>query len=83
MFSFRFQISVSLSSTLLNEAKTEQYKDLRALLQLLSSLCSKDLVGFKNVSVDILALELGLLTNIGSFCRLISHQILLKLQALI
>lgn len=40
------QISLSLSSSLLSEAKTEQYKDLRALLQLLSSLCSKDLVPF-------------------------------------
>lgn len=41
---FRPQISLSLSSTLLNEAKTERYKDLRALLQLLSHLCSKDMV---------------------------------------
>ncbi|XVF57114.1 hypothetical protein PTKIN_Ptkin06aG0177700 [Pterospermum kingtungense] len=47
------KISVSLSSTLLNEAKTEQYKDLRALLQLLSSLCSKDLVDFSSDSVEV------------------------------
>ncbi|XP_020531043.1 exportin-4 isoform X2 [Amborella trichopoda] len=40
------RISLSLSSSLLNEAKTEKYKDLRALLQLLTNLCSKDLVDF-------------------------------------
>lgn len=39
-----FQISLSLSSSLLSEAKTDKYRDLRALLQLLSSLCSKDMV---------------------------------------
>jgi hypothetical protein len=39
-----FQISLSLSSNLLSEAQTDKYKDLRALLQLLSSLCSKDMV---------------------------------------
>ena len=42
--SLLFQISLSLSSSLLSEANTEKYKDLRALLQLLSHLCSKDLV---------------------------------------
>ncbi|OMO96138.1 Armadillo-type [Corchorus olitorius] len=47
------KISVSLSSTLLSEAKTEKYKDLRALLQLLSSLCSKDLVDFSSDSVEV------------------------------
>lgn len=46
------KISLSLSSSLLSEAKTEQYKDLRALLQLLSSLCSKDLVDFSSDSVE-------------------------------
>lgn len=45
-----FQISISLSSSLCTEANTEKYKDLRALLQLLSSLCSKDLVWFFSVS---------------------------------
>ncbi|XP_059436603.1 uncharacterized protein LOC132169608 [Corylus avellana] len=47
-----FQISLSLSSSLLSEAKTEKYKDLRALLQLLSSLCSKDLVDFSSDSIE-------------------------------
>lgn len=38
------QILVTISSSLKNEADTEKYKDLRALLQLLASLCSKDFV---------------------------------------
>ncbi|KAB1223871.1 Exportin-4 [Morella rubra] len=42
------KVSLSLSSSLLSEAKTERYKDLRALLQLLSNLCSKDLVDFSS-----------------------------------
>ncbi|XP_039156079.1 exportin-4-like [Eucalyptus grandis] len=46
------KISLSLSSGLLNDAKTEKYKDLRALLQLLSSLCSKDLVDFSSDSLE-------------------------------
>ncbi|WCJ43784.1 Exportin-4 [Euphorbia peplus] len=46
------KISVSLSSSLLSEAKTEKYKDLRALLQLLSNLCSKDLVDFSADSIE-------------------------------
>ncbi|GAV82986.1 LOW QUALITY PROTEIN: JmjC domain-containing protein/JmjN domain-containing protein/zf-C5HC2 domain-containing protein/FYRN domain-containing protein/FYRC domain-containing protein/CRM1_C domain-containing protein [Cephalotus follicularis] len=46
------KISLSLSSSLLNEAKTEKYKDLRALLQLLSNLCSKDLVDFSSDSTE-------------------------------
>ncbi|XVE62729.1 hypothetical protein DITRI_Ditri06bG0142700 [Diplodiscus trichospermus] len=47
------KISVSLSSTLLSEAKAEKYKDLRALLQLLSSVCSKDLVDFSSDSAEV------------------------------
>ncbi|GMY20514.1 exportin-4 isoform X2 [Fagus crenata] len=46
------KISLSLSSSLLSEAKTEMYKDLRALLQLLLSLCSKDLVDFSSDSIE-------------------------------
>ncbi|XP_021888651.1 exportin-4 isoform X1 [Carica papaya] len=46
------KISISLSSSLLSEAKTEKYKDLRALLQLLSNLCSKDLVDFSSDTVE-------------------------------
>ncbi|XP_068654484.1 uncharacterized protein [Aristolochia californica] len=42
------KISLSLSSSLLSEENTEKYKDLRALLQLLTNLCSKDL----NISKD-------------------------------
>ncbi|XP_062143497.1 uncharacterized protein LOC133851185 isoform X2 [Alnus glutinosa] len=46
------KISLSLSSSLRSEATTEKYKDLRALLQLLSSLCSKDLVDFSSDSIE-------------------------------
>ncbi|XP_031282100.1 exportin-4 [Pistacia vera] len=46
------KVLMTLSSSLLNEAKTEKYKDLRALLQLLSSLCSKDLVDFSSDSIE-------------------------------
>ncbi|KAF3452354.1 hypothetical protein FNV43_RR02787 [Rhamnella rubrinervis] len=46
------KISLSLSNSLLSEAKTEKYKDLRALLQLLSNLCSKDLVDFSSESSE-------------------------------
>uniref|UniRef100_A0A1D1XQV5 Exportin-4 n=1 Tax=Anthurium amnicola TaxID=1678845 RepID=A0A1D1XQV5_9ARAE len=46
------KISLSLSTSLLNEVKTEKYKDLRALLQLLTHLCSKDLVDFSLASPE-------------------------------
>lgn len=46
------KISVSLSSSLLSEAKTEMYKDLRALLQLIANLCSKDMVDFSSDSIE-------------------------------
>ncbi|KAA8534673.1 hypothetical protein F0562_032190 [Nyssa sinensis] len=46
------KISLSLSSSLLSEANTEKYRDLRALLQLLASLCSKDLIDFSSDSIE-------------------------------
>lgn len=46
------KISLSVSSSLLSEANAEKYRDLRALLQLLSSLCSKDLVDFSSDSIE-------------------------------
>ncbi|KAF9605670.1 hypothetical protein IFM89_018013 [Coptis chinensis] len=46
------KISVNFSISLLNGTNTEKYKDLRALLQLLTSLCSKDLVDFSSDSND-------------------------------
>ncbi|XP_004302094.1 PREDICTED: exportin-4-like [Fragaria vesca subsp. vesca] len=49
---YKHEISISLSSSLSTEAKTEKYKDLRALLQLLSGLCSKDLVDFSSDSTE-------------------------------
>ncbi|GAB2246564.1 hypothetical protein Droror1_Dr00002057 [Drosera rotundifolia] len=42
------KISLHRSSALVNEEKTEKYKDLRALLQLLAVLCSKDLGTFSS-----------------------------------
>lgn len=44
------KMSVSLSTSLCNEAYAEKYKDLRALLQLLTNICSKDLVDFSSGS---------------------------------
>ncbi|XP_011091499.1 exportin-4 isoform X1 [Sesamum indicum] len=46
------KISVSLSNSLRSEADAEKYKDLRALLQLLSNLCSKDLVDFASEPIE-------------------------------
>lgn len=42
------RISLSFSSSLRNERDVEKCKDLRALLQLLASLCTKDLVDFSS-----------------------------------
>ncbi|KAK1284705.1 hypothetical protein QJS10_CPB21g00067 [Acorus calamus] len=42
------KVSVSSSSSLLSQVKVEKYKDLRALLKLLTNLCSKDLVDFSH-----------------------------------
>nr|XP_027104621.1 exportin-4-like isoform X1 [Coffea arabica] len=46
------KISVSVSSSLRSEEDTEKYKDLRALLQLLASLCTKDMVDFSSEPVE-------------------------------
>nr|XP_010314128.1 exportin-4 isoform X2 [Solanum lycopersicum] len=46
------KISLSISSSLRSEADTERYKDLRAVLQLLASLCSKDLVDFSSEPIE-------------------------------
>ncbi|KAK5813731.1 uncharacterized protein LOC108469923 isoform X1 [Gossypium arboreum] len=59
------KISISLSSTLLSEAKTEKYKDLRALLQLLSSLCSKDLVDFSSDSIEAAGINISQVVFFG------------------
>ncbi|KAJ3682348.1 hypothetical protein LUZ60_014921 [Juncus effusus] len=42
------KISLSLSSSMWSESQSEKYKDLRALLQLLTNICSKDLIDFSN-----------------------------------
>ncbi|XP_022933418.1 exportin-4 isoform X1 [Cucurbita moschata] len=59
------KISVSLSNSLLNEAKNEKYKDLRALLQLLSNLCSKDLVDFSSDNSDVPAPDISQVVYFG------------------
>ncbi|KAJ8442259.1 hypothetical protein Cgig2_005199 [Carnegiea gigantea] len=46
------KISLSHSSVLVNEEKAEKYKDLRALIQLLASLCSKDLIDFSKDPIE-------------------------------
>eukprot|EP00249_Psilotum_nudum_P010588 c22631_g1_i2 orf=152-3370(+) len=46
------KVSLSTSKNLLTESQTEKYKDLRALLQLLTNLSSKDLVDFASDGND-------------------------------
>ncbi|KAL5225000.1 hypothetical protein ABZP36_011639 [Zizania latifolia] len=41
-----WKVMLSLSSSLRSESQAEKYKDLCALLRLLTNICSKDLVGF-------------------------------------
>lgn len=53
------------SSCLLGEAKTEKYKDLRALFQLLSNLCSKDLVDFSSDSIEAQAINISQVVFFG------------------
>ncbi|XP_058101583.1 uncharacterized protein LOC131245863 isoform X3 [Magnolia sinica] len=59
------KISLSLSSSLLSEVKTEKYKDLRALLQLLTNLCSKDLVDFSSGSDEVEKTDIGQVVYLG------------------
>ncbi|GFP96740.1 exportin-4 [Phtheirospermum japonicum] len=59
------KISVSLSNTLRTEADTEKYKDLRALLQLLSSLCSKDLVDFSSEPIEAYGTNISQVVYMG------------------
>ncbi|KAL5702296.1 hypothetical protein ACHQM5_027530 [Ranunculus cassubicifolius] len=59
------KISVTLSSNLLSEANTEKYKDLRALLQLLTNLCSKDLVDFSSNSIGAEKTDIGQVIYMG------------------
>lgn len=53
------------SSSLLGEAKTEKYKDLRALFQLLSNLCSKDLVDFSSDSIEAQGINISQVVFFG------------------
>ncbi|KAG8390023.1 hypothetical protein BUALT_Bualt01G0040100 [Buddleja alternifolia] len=59
------KISVSLSNTLRTEADAEKYKDLRALLQLLSNLCSKDLVDFASEPIESYGTNISQVVYIG------------------
>ncbi|KAL5998713.1 hypothetical protein ACLOJK_009658 [Asimina triloba] len=65
LFDIGAAISLSLSSNLLNEEKTEKYKDLRALLQLLTNLCSKDLVDFSSDSDEVEKTDIGQVVYLG------------------
>ncbi|KAK7285878.1 hypothetical protein RJT34_20662 [Clitoria ternatea] len=59
------KISLSLSSSLLSEAKTDKYRDLRALLQLLSSLCSKDMIDFSSDSIETQGTNISQVVYLG------------------
>eukprot|EP00268_Persea_americana_P014257 TRINITY_DN1631_c0_g1_i1.p1 TRINITY_DN1631_c0_g1~~TRINITY_DN1631_c0_g1_i1.p1 ORF type:complete len:890 (-),score=174.70 TRINITY_DN1631_c0_g1_i1:594-2915(-) len=59
------KISLSLSKSLISEAKIEKYKDLRALLQLLTNLCSKDLVDFSSGSDETEKLDISQVVYLG------------------
>ncbi|KAI3470688.1 hypothetical protein Pfo_027351 [Paulownia fortunei] len=59
------KISVSLSNSLRTEADAEKYKDLRALLQLLSSLCSKDLVDFASEPLEAYGTNISQVVYMG------------------
>ncbi|KAL8130523.1 hypothetical protein V2J09_019678 [Rumex salicifolius] len=54
------KISLIRSSTLANEEKAEKYKDLRALIQLLTVLCTKDMVVYSGLHIiaPLVSLEL-------------------------
>ncbi|KAL6989067.1 hypothetical protein U1Q18_014818 [Sarracenia purpurea var. burkii] len=65
MVAFQHPISLSLSSSLLSEARTEKYRDLRALLQLLSKLCSKDLVDFSSDSTETQGTNISQVVYLG------------------
>lgn len=70
---------VTQSSNLLNEAKTEKYKDLRALLQLLSNLCSKDLVGLSSICIHVIEREI-LLSVCWAFVNLVKRLHILQVD---
>ncbi|PIA36376.1 hypothetical protein AQUCO_03400340v1 [Aquilegia coerulea] len=59
------KISLSCSSSLLSEANTEKYKDLRALIQLLTKLCSKDLVDFSSDSNEAETTDIAQVIYLG------------------
>ncbi|CAA3016496.1 exportin-4 isoform X2 [Olea europaea subsp. europaea] len=59
------KISVSLSNSLLSEADTDRYKDLRALLQLLANLCSKDLVDFASEPLEAYGVSISQVVFMG------------------
>ncbi|XP_021742132.1 exportin-4-like isoform X2 [Chenopodium quinoa] len=59
------KISISHSKTLASEASTEKYKDLRALIQLLASLCTKDLIDFSTDSVQSEAISIAQVVFVG------------------
>ncbi|CAL9153708.1 unnamed protein product [Musa hybrid cultivar] len=59
------KISLSLSTSLQSEAQTEKYKDLRALLQLLTNICSKDLVDFSSFSNEAESTDIAEVIYVG------------------
>ncbi|XP_074292806.1 uncharacterized protein LOC141619685 isoform X2 [Silene latifolia] len=59
------KVTLSRSSALVNEAKTEKYKDLRALVLLLTNLCSKDLIDFSTDSLESQGISIGQVVYFG------------------
>ncbi|WOL04284.1 exportin-4 isoform X1 [Canna indica] len=59
------KISLSLSTSLQSEAQAEKYKDLRALLQLLTNICSKDLVDFSSDSNEVGSTDIAEVIYVG------------------
>ncbi|XP_026401021.1 exportin-4-like [Papaver somniferum] len=59
------KISLSVSSSLLSEAQTEKYKDLRALLQLITRLSSKDMIDFSSEPNEVDSPDIGQVIYLG------------------
>ncbi|RZC68876.1 hypothetical protein C5167_032005 [Papaver somniferum] len=63
--SYKHEISLSVSSSLLSEAQTEKYKDLRALLQLITRLSSKDMIDFSSEPNEVDSPDIGQVIYLG------------------
>ncbi|KAJ8499807.1 hypothetical protein OPV22_010359 [Ensete ventricosum] len=76
------KISLSLSTSLQSEAQTEKYKDLRALLQLLTNICSKDLVDFSSVSNEAESTDIAEVSLMKFLSSTLLNVLLVSLQVI-